>query len=176
MDWHLTILIALLVVVYLAWRRERRANQLARARGAALEGARWHYQLVPAGTEAGRGYAVRTTDGEPLGDAPHWDDDGILLVPVTAGPQQRDALQDPAFEPGSRIQLVTDEPAGGVGVLDNTGTVRAGVLPPELAPVVRERLDSGELTDCVVLWETRQAGERTGIVLLLVHEDAVVEG
>jgi hypothetical protein len=188
MDWHLTILVLLIFVTFLAWRRARRENELARARAAALEGARWIYRLEPAETAAGRGYSVLTGDGAPLhAPALSWEDDGILILPVAGTERHREELQEPAFEAGSRIQLVADDdadadPADGaagaaaVGVLDNGGTLRIGYIPRDVASPTRARLATGELSDCIVLWESRRGDERTGVVLLLVHADAVVEG
>lgn len=108
MDWHIAVMLLAIAVTYLAWRRVRRANELDRARTAALEEARWTYRLEPDSNAHGRGYVVKTAHGAELDrDTLSWSTHGIEVVVVDRTRADAGALSDEAFAPGSGIRLTT---------------------------------------------------------------------
>jgi hypothetical protein len=172
-DTTFGLLLIALVVTFLAWRGVRRRDELARARAEAETPPRWNYRLAPHRDGDGRGYRLVDDDGAPLRRVDwRWGDDGLDVVAVElAGGAASD---DPAFAPGNAVRLV---PAGAadVAVRAETGDAVAGRVPPAAAAGLRQRLTSGELAEAVVLWETRELGRRSGLRLLLVHRETVVE-
>jgi type II secretory pathway pseudopilin PulG len=177
MDWPFAVLLLAIAVTYLAWRRARRVNQLASVRAAALEGARWMYRLEYVRHDDGRGYVVTTEDGAELDRATlSWITHGLEIIIVDEAAADAGALADEAFDPGSGIRLTTGDGAGGdaVAVWDDVSSLRLVVLPDATSERVRARLEYGELSDCIVLWETRQDDVRTAVDLLLVHAEAAV--
>lgn len=58
---------------------------------------------------------------------------------------------------------------------DDPGSLRLTVLAGSTDARIRSLLESGELSDCIVLWEARQDEARTALHLLLVHGETVVE-
>jgi hypothetical protein len=195
-DWQFGILLLAIAVTWLAWRRARRQAELERARAAALAEPRWQYCLVPAGGEAGvgPGYRVETPDGQHIPDERlQWERHGLEVVSIggatmegaaepLSSPGSLDAL-DPldalealeALEAGTGMQLVAAAQDGVIEVRDEAAARHVATLRGEVARAVADRLDSGELTDCIVLREP--AGDESGGEwrLLLVHGDAAVD-
>lgn len=176
MDWQFTLLLLAIAVTWFAWRRTRRANELARARAAMLEGARWNYRLESARDDGGRGYVVTAPDGTTFPpDALSWTIHGLEVVAIDETTADPSAMADESFDPGSGIRLTAAADGDGIEVWDDAGSLRLGVLTERIGERVGAQLESGELSDCVVLWESRRDGERTAVHLLLVHGETAVD-
>jgi hypothetical protein len=180
MDWHIGIMLIAIVFTYLAWRRARRQNELARARSAALEEPRWTYRLEAVDGAAETGYRIVAEDEAGWhSEAPDWDRDGIEIMGLHGADVRAAAIGDEAFEAGAGIRLVAERDdrgtAGPVSVWDEGRAIHLGWIPREHADRVAARLQTGELSDCIVLREALHDGVRAGVDLLLVHRDAAVE-
>jgi type II secretory pathway pseudopilin PulG len=179
-DWHIGILLVAIVFTFLAWRRARRENEVAQARAAALEEPRWTYRLQPLDGLDVSGYRVISEDGRWSDDStPRWDQHGIDIIELGPDNVRAEAVRDDAFEAGAGVHLTTEHDAAGavrsVWVWDEQRGVHLGWIPAPLTPVIAARLAAGDLSDCVVLRETFNDGERAGVHLLLVHRDTAVE-
>jgi hypothetical protein len=180
MDWHIGILLIAIVFTYLAWRRARRENELARARSAALEAPRWTYRLEPMAADTEIGYRVVAEDsGWTDAEAVDWDRHGIDIIGMDGDDVRADSIGDEAFEAGAGIRLnvdhEADRDASSVSVWDESRTIHLGWVPHGHAAAVSARLAAGDLSDCVVLKELLTRGARTGVQLLLVHRDTAVD-
>jgi hypothetical protein len=70
-----------------------------------------------------------------------WEDPRILVVPVAGVSFRPEAVEDPSFEPGSRLALVP-EPENphdphAVGIWNEDRSIQAGYVPRETAPTLR---------------------------------------
>lgn len=175
MDWPFLLLLLAIAATWLAWRRAQRESALARARAEALEEPRWRYRLAeaPAARGLGAGYDVLAPDGTRIpDDALEWDGHGLKVIDVHADTAAGSALLDPAFDAGGGVIFVR---AGtGMEAWDEAQAVRAGRLAGPDAERVGRMLDSGDLSDCVVLREAPRDGAGP-LRLLLVHRDTDVE-
>ena len=94
-----------------------------------------------------RGYHLRDAETE----APvRWEDSRIRVVPVAGVSYRPDALDDPSFDPGRRLVLVSepDNPHDGnaVAIYNEDLTLQLGYVPAAVAP----ELDGDE--QAVSLW------------------------
>jgi hypothetical protein len=179
-DWHIGILLVAILFTYLAWRRARRENELARVRGAALEAPRWTYRLEEFDGGDASGYRVLSQDGQwSEGTAPRWDEHGIDIIELGPDNVRVDAVRDDAFESGAGVHLAAEHDSSGavrsVWVWDEGRSVHLGWIPAPRTAAIAARLASGDLSDCVVLRETFHGEERSGVHLLLVHRDTAGE-
>jgi hypothetical protein len=180
MDWHIGILLIAIVFTYLAWRRARRENELARARSVALEAPRWMYRLEPLAGETEIGYRVAAADSTWTDDeVADWERHGIDIIDIDGDNVRADSIVEDAFEAGAGIRLVVDDESTGdnrlVSAWDDSLTIHLGWVPHGRAAEVSARLAAGDLSDCVVLRELLTRGTRTGVQLLLVHRDTAVD-
>jgi hypothetical protein len=177
MDRSLIILLVAIGLVYLAWRSAQRQTQLARLREQA-QSDRNSCTLEPHETPDGRGFVVVMADGR-RSDASElsWHDAGLEIIAVAGFRPTTDAGGASAFAPGRNVELIDgDEPGEPLlWVWDSAMTSRAGTIPGQDAHRVRRWMDAGEVGECVVVWEERSGTRRTGLQLLLVHRDLVIE-
>jgi hypothetical protein len=177
MDRTLIILLVAIGLVYLAWRSAQRQTQLARVREQA-QSERNSCTLEPQERPDGRGFVVVMADGR-RSDASglSWHDAGLEIIGVSGFRPAPDAGGASAFAPGSNVELIDgDEPGEPLlWVWDPAMTSRAGAIPARDADRVRRWMDAGEVGECVVVWEERSGTRRTGLKLLLVHRDLVIE-
>jgi hypothetical protein len=177
MDRSLIILLVAIGLVYLAWRSAQRQTQLARLREQARSD-RNSCTLEPHETPDGRGFVVVMADGR-RSDASElsWHDAGLEIIAVAGFRPTTDAGGASAFAPGRNVELIDgDEPGEPLlWVWDSAMTSRAGTIPGQDAHRVRRWMDAGEVGECVVVWEERSGIRRTGLQLLLVHRDLVIE-
>jgi len=113
------------------------------------------------------GYWLRDAEtDEPV----RWSDERVRVIKVAGASYRADALQDPAFAPGSRIALVPepDNPhdPNAVAVWDESRRLQAGYVPAEVAGSIR-----GD-EQAVSLWEFVEDGRRVGLRVLLAPADA----
>lgn len=177
MDWTLLILLAALLVTFLAWSRARRQTAEAReAKEAALRSKT--YSLEPQESSDGRGFAVIAPDGSRLEPgALSWTEHGLEAVPVVGLEEHTDARHGRAFAAGQPVELIVEEPPT-IDVWNSKMTMRAGRIPTTAERHLSQRLDAGEVGECVVLWEELAADPtdgRTGLLLLLIHRDIGLE-
>lgn len=177
MDWTLLALLAALLVTFLAWSRARRQSAEANeASEAAVR--RKTYTLEPQETAVGRGFVVIAPDGsrlEPEGLS--WAEHGLETVPVVGLDEHMDARHSRDFAAGQTVELIVDEPPT-IDVWNSKMTMRAGRVPTATARDLSQRLDAGEVGECIVLWEELAADPtngRTGFLLLLFHRDIGLE-
>jgi hypothetical protein len=170
-DGPSTLLIAALVLVFLAWRAARRRNQLLAAAQAA-EAERRNFSLDFRESDSGRGFAILDADGQAVDPRTlDWDADGMKLLRLSGYRPGGEAGDHPDFTAGAAIELIPadDDPAV-IEVWNAAMTARAGTLRPADATALPEH--PGE---CLVLWETRSGGTRTDLLLLLVAEGMELE-
>jgi hypothetical protein len=84
------------------------------------------------------GYRLRDAAS---GEVVRWEDPRILVVPVAGVSFRPEAIEDPSFEPGSRLALVP-EPENphdphAVGIWNEDRSIQAGYVPRETAPTLR---------------------------------------
>jgi hypothetical protein len=84
------------------------------------------------------GYRLRDAAS---GEVVRWEDPRILVVPVAGVSFRPEAVEDPSFEPGSRLALVP-EPENphdphAVGIWNEDRSILAGYVPRETAPTLR---------------------------------------
>jgi hypothetical protein len=84
------------------------------------------------------GYRLRDAAS---GEVVRWEDPRILVVPVAGVSFRPEAVEDPSFEPGSRLALVP-EPENphdphAVGIWNEDRSIQAGYVPRETAPTLR---------------------------------------
>ena len=108
------------------------------------------------------------------GDALRWDDPRLRVVKLAGASYRAEALQDDAFAPGRRLELVlepdNEHDPNAVGIWDADRTVQAGYVPAEIAPEVR-----GD-EQAVSLWEFRgDDGERIGLRVLIAPAAAWIQ-
>jgi hypothetical protein len=177
MDRSLIILLVLIGLVYLAWRSAQRQTRIALLREQA-QSDRNSCTLEPHERPDGRGFVVVMADGR-RSDASElsWHDAGLEIINVSGFRPAPDAGGASAFAPGSNVELLDgDEPGEPLlWVWDSAMTSRAGTVPAQDAHSVRRWMDAGEVGECVVVWEERSGTRRTGLRLLLVHRDLVIE-
>jgi hypothetical protein len=177
MDRSLIILLVLIGLVYLAWRSAQRQTQLARLREQAHSD-RSSCTLEPQERPDGRGFVVVMADGRRSDSSGlSWDDAGLEIIAVSGFRPASDAGGASAFAPGRNVELIDgDEPGDPLlWVWDPALTSRAGTIPAQDAGRVRRWMDAGEVGECVVVWEERSGTRRTGLQLLLVHRDLVID-
>jgi HIRAN domain len=103
-----------------------------------------------------------------------WDDPRVRVVKLAGASYRADALQDGAFAPGRRLELVrepeNEHDPNAVGVWDAARRVQGGYVPAEVAA----ELQGDE--QAVSLWEFRgEDGQRIGLRVLLAPADAWVQ-
>ena len=108
------------------------------------------------------------------GDAMKWDDPRVRVVKLAGASYRADALQDEAFEPGRRLELVrepeNEHDPNAVAVWDAERHLQAGYVPAEIAPELR-----GD-EQAVSLWEFRgDDGSRIGLRVLVAPVDAWIQ-
>ncbi len=108
------------------------------------------------------------------GDAMKWDDPRVRVVKLAGASYRADALQDEAFAPGRRLELVrepeNEHDPNAVAVWDAERRLQAGYVPAEVAP----ELHGDE--QAVSLWEFRgDGGNRIGLRVLLAPADAWIQ-
>jgi hypothetical protein len=176
MDRTLILLLLALALTWLAWRAARRQGVAARAaREEALEGAT--STLEPVEAADGRGFVVVLSSGQRSDRLDmSWEQHGVQIARVVDFQAAGEAATSPAFAPGSAVELIPDDDDDRtIRVWDRSMTVRAGRLPDDDAELVRDRADAGEIGTCLVLWERRAHGRRSGIDVLILHADMLLE-
>jgi hypothetical protein len=122
--------------------------------------------------EGGRGLWLRDAAS---GDALRWDDarlatGGGRVLPVAGASYRLEALQDPAFAPGSRLALVpepeNEHDPHAVAIWDADRRVQAGYVPADAARELELPLQA------ISLWEWREEGRRVGLRVLVAPPDA----
>ena len=81
------------------------------------------------------GYHLRDAEsGEPV----RWSDPRLLVVPVAGVSYRADALPDPSFDPGRRLELVrepeNEHDPNAVAIWNEEHTLQVGYVPREIAP------------------------------------------
>jgi hypothetical protein len=118
----------------------------------------------------------RTREGYQLRDAAteevvRRDDPRVQVIKVAGASYRLDALQDDAFAPGSRLELVpepdNEHDPNAVGIWDAKRRLQAGYVPAETAA----GLDAGEW-QAVSLLEFLEGDKRAGLRVLLAPKDA----
>jgi HIRAN domain-containing protein len=118
----------------------------------------------------------RTREGYQLRDAAteevvRRDDPRVQVIKVAGASYRLDALQDDAFAPGSRLELVpepdNEHDPNAVGIWDAKRRLQAGYVPAETAA----GLDAGEW-QAVSLLEFFEGDKRAGLRVLLAPKDA----
>ena len=108
------------------------------------------------------------------GDAMKWDDPRVRVVKLAGASYRSDALQDGAFAPGHRLELVrepeNEHDPNAVAVWDRDRRLQAGYVPADVAP------ELGGDEQAVSLWEFRgDDGRRIGLRILLAPAGAWVQ-
>jgi hypothetical protein len=177
-DRTLILLLVALALVYFAWRAAQRQTQRALAARAA-EQERNTFTLEPYEDAAERGYVVVTATGErPEPAALSWADDGLEVLAVAGFRAGSDAGSSTAFEPGSAVELIPPVDAVDdqrIEVWNSDMTVRAGTLAAADSARLLTRGDDAAAGACLVLRETLTRGERSGLLLLLVRHDMLLD-
>jgi hypothetical protein len=123
--------------------------------------------------EGGRGFWLRDAAS---GDALRWEDErlaaaGARVIAVAGASYRLDALQDPAFAPGSRLALLpepeNEHDPNAIAVWDADRRLQAGYVPAETAPELAPPLQA------VALWEWLDDGGRRVGLRVLVAPPAV---
>jgi hypothetical protein len=118
----------------------------------------------------------RTREGYRLRDAAteelvQREDPRIHVIKVAGASYRLDALQDDAFAPGRRLELVpeteNEHDPNAVGIWDAQRRLQAGYVPAETAAA----LDAGEW-QAVSLVEFYEGDRRAGLRVLLAPKDA----
>ncbi len=118
----------------------------------------------------------RTREGYRLRDAAteqlvRRDDTRIRVIKVAGASYRLDALQDDAFAPGRRLELVpepeNEHDSHAIGIWDAARRLQAGYVPAETAGA----LDAAEW-QAVSLLEFFENGKRAGLRVLLAPKDA----
>jgi HIRAN domain len=87
---------------------------------------------------ADRGYRLRdAATGEPV----RWEDERIRVVPAAGVSFRLEALDDPSFEPGRRLALVSEpeneHDPNAVAIWNAQRTLQVGYVPAAVAPELR---------------------------------------
>jgi hypothetical protein len=106
------------------------------------------------------GFQTRLADGPGLAtDDPLLQAFGAKVLPVQTSSEDRETLQDEAFDPGRRLTLaqqgVDDDGDALVAVWDAEGLRRAGFVPYPASAAVAAGLDHGLAMEAIVLTEER---------------------
>ena len=118
----------------------------------------------------------RTREGYRLRDAAteelvRRDDLRVYVIKVAGASYRLDALQDDAFAPGRRLQLVpepeNEHDPHAIGIWDSARRLQAGYVPAETAGGI----DAGDW-QAVSLLEFFEGGKRAGLRVLLAPRDA----
>jgi hypothetical protein len=118
----------------------------------------------------------RTREGYRLRDAAteelvRRDDPRIQVIKVAGASYRLDALQNDAFSPGRRLELLpepdNEHDPNAVGIWDAERRVQAGYVPAEIAA----GLDARDW-QAVSLLEFFEDGQRAGLRVLLAPKDA----
>jgi hypothetical protein len=117
------------------------------------------------------GYWIRDA---ATGDALKWDDPRLRVVKLAGASYRLDELQDDAFAPGRRLELVrepeNEHDPNAVAIWDADRRVQAGYVPAEVAPELR-----GD-EQAVSLWEFRdEDGRRIGLRVLVAPAEAWIQ-
>jgi hypothetical protein len=176
MDGVPTLLLLALVLTWLAWRAARRRNQLLAAQRAA-EQDRHSHTLDAREADDGRGFDVVDAEGRHLDpDALDWREHGLLATDVVAFSAEPDAGGSPDFAPGATVALIpADDDPRRVEVWNAGMTACAGALPDDVAALVLDATEQHAVGECLVLWEHTWRGSRTGVRLLLVRQDMLLD-
>jgi len=122
--------------------------------------------------EGGRGFWLRDA---ATGDALRWDDErlaraGARVLHVAGASYREDALQDDAFTPGAKLELVpepeNEHDPNAVGIWDAARRLQAGYVPADTAPQLALPLQA------ISLWEWREGGRRVGLRVLVAPPGA----
>ena len=105
--------------------------------------------------------------------------DGLEACKVAGTSHRLPALQSEAFSPGRLLALVR-EPSNphdrnAVGVWDLQRIQQIGYLPREIAEEYAPRLDGDEHIRCLSMWEHLKDGQRVGLRVLLILENASIQ-
>jgi HIRAN domain len=110
------------------------------------------------------GYRLRDA---VTGELVRWEDPRVLVVPVAGVSFRPEALEDPSFEPGLPLALVSEpdneHDPNAVAVWNEQRTLQAGYVPREIAPQV-----TGD-EQAISLWRVEG-----GLRVLIVPADAWV--
>jgi len=118
----------------------------------------------------------RTREGYRLRDAAteepvRLDDSRIRVIKVAGASYRIETLQDDAFAPGQRLELVpepeNEHDPHAIGIWDAARRLQAGYVPAETAA----GLDAGDW-QAVSLLEFFEGGKRAGLRVLLAPKDA----
>jgi hypothetical protein len=75
------------------------------------------------------------------GERVRWKDPRVRVVPVAGVSYRPEALADPSFDPGNRLELVpepeNEHDPNAVGIWNEERTLQAGYVPCDLAPGLR---------------------------------------
>jgi hypothetical protein len=128
--------------------------------------------LLERGTlEGGRGFWLRDAAS---GDALRWEDErlaraGARVLPLAGASYRAEALQDEAFAPGARLELVpepeNEHDPHAIAVWDAGRRLQAGYVPAEAARELVLPLQA------VSLWEWREGERRVGLRFLVAPPD-----
>lgn len=138
------------------------------------------YELVPhSDEEAGRGFVVRRVSDSRLMPWRELDGSDDLTAFKLAGVSHREeALQGPAFAPGSMLRLIPEpenphDPKA-VSVWDAEENRQVGYVPREHAPDIFRALRSGERLLCLSMWEVMDGEKRVGLRALVIGDSVSV--
>jgi hypothetical protein len=113
------------------------------------------------------GYRLRdAATEEPV----RWEDDRVRVVRVAGASYRADVLQNEAFAPGRRLELVpepdNEHDPHAVAIWDAERRLQAGYVPADVAKELR-----GD-EQAVALWEFVEGGRRIGLRVLIAPSDA----
>jgi hypothetical protein len=121
--------------------------------------------------EGGRGFWLRDAAS---GDALRWEDErlartGARVLHVAGASYREEALQDDAFAPGARLELVpepeNEHDPNAIGIWDADRRLQAGYVPAEAAR------ELAQPRQALALWEWREGGRRVGLRVLVAPPD-----
>jgi hypothetical protein len=117
---------------------------------------------------AGDGYRLRDAATEELVRS---GDPRVHVVKVAGVSFRLEALQDDAFAPGRRLELVpepdNEHDPNAIGIWDAERRLQAGYVPAEIARDLQ-----ADDWQAVSLWESFDEGKRGGLRILLAPKDA----
>jgi hypothetical protein len=175
MDRSLTLLLLAIALTWLAWRAARRQTERA-VLLRALEQERSSCTLEAVESARGRGFVVVAGDGSRSdGAGLRWDEHGVEIVDVAPQHASPDADTATAFNAGSGVELIPADDGRALQVWDPGMTVCAGIVDPLRASALLQRADADEIGECLVVWEHLDGRRRTGIRLLVVHADMLLD-
>lgn len=191
MDATFLILLLALFLTWLAWLAARQKTRMAAAEAVAQQ-QRNSYSLEEWDDGHARGFHVIGPDGERLTPGElDWTEHGLMAAEVMAMPGPStdagsgdvDAGGSDAaggrddFTAGASVELIPAEDGQArVEVWNTRMTARAGELHPDIARRVLAFDDDAAVGECVILEEGPADGDHTGLLLLLVRHDMLLDG